>query len=1063
MKRFWKWLVPAVLALVMLLSVTGALAEGAYGMATTDQVVVRKQPSTDANYWFRIDTGFVCEILDVVQKGDTTWYKVNSTHPDPTKDNTYIGYVRGQYFRPLTEDETAAYLAGQGVITSTATPEPTATPDTWQGTGAVTATPTIRPSTDNVFGGQFDVGIMVGATATPTTVPTAEPDYNPGAEEDGAADEGTYVTNATGVITASGTNFRISPSTSGELIGKLSEDTVVELITIPDVVDSDHWYRIRYNGQEGYVQSNYVRVLTVGYTPTPAPSAYGYARLLYDSANLRDAAGGTTQAQWTGKGSMLQIVGPSEYKNSHDWYPVYYGVSGKIYYVRDDVVELVNVSGGNVTVVTPTPAVNDTVSGYGYVITTKGGVNLRLKPAGETVAQIKRGTVVSCIGNPVKPEGSSYTWYYVQYNNLRGYLRGDCVKVCNANGDDIVVTTAPTATPAPVVSASSYVKLIKGNVNLREEPAGSSQGYLPKDLILPVVGNVIPKGTAGKYAWYPVRTADGRFGYVRSDCVMECDANGNEITATATPAPGTTVTPGVTGAPVLSTYGYVQITQSSTNLRDSVDGDTIYQLKRESVWPLIGLPVTYKQVTWYPIQANGYTGFVRGDCAYKLSAEQELSYLQGNGIPEITVTPEPTPVMSNYVKTILDYVNLRKSASKDAAAPYKVRTGTVMAYTGTKTVGTATWYRIVYKDTELWVLGSCVEVMTQAEYDAWLGENPAATPQPDAIKGYLKTVKEGVNVRDKANGSKIVARLTGGSVVPYYAEAVAAGNYDWYAIRTLDGVDGYVRSDMVEKCDQNGGALPTATPVVGGNTGNTGSTSPQEATYTTLRLGSSGTKVKNLVTELKNQGYYAGSITSNYTSAVREAVIAFQTAKGLTVDGIAGSQTQHALYGTVPPGTADYTNLTFDFYPAEKIDWFTGGIQQLWAKGANYKVYDVKTGIVWWAHRWSGADHADVEPLTAADTARLCQIYGVDDAQDIWDNNLWQRRPCLVTIGTRTFACSLMGMPHNPDGDTIDNNNMTGQICIHFTNSKGHESGKVDSYHQKAIEEAYQACPAGQK
>ena len=32
---------------------------------------------------------------------------------------------------------------------------------------------------------------------------------------------------------------------------------------------------------------------------------------------------------------------------------------------------------------------------------------------------------------------------------------------------------------------------------------------------------------------------------------------------------------------------------------------------------------------------------------------------------------------------------------------------------------------------------------------------------------------------------------------------------------------------------------------------------------------------------------------------------------------------------------------------------------------------------------------------------------------------------------------------------------MTGQICMHFTNSKGHESGKVDTNHQKAIQEAY--------
>ena len=65
----------------------------------------------------------------------------------------------------------------------------------------------------------------------------------------------------------------------------------------------------------------------------------------------------------------------------------------------------------------------------------------------------------------------------------------------------------------------------------------------------------------------------------------------------------------------------------------------------------------------------------------------------------------------------------------------------------------------------------------------------------------------------------------------------------------------------------------------------------------------------------------------------------------------------------------------------------------MWAKGANYKVYDVKTGIVWWAHRWSGGYHVDAEPLTAADTARLCKCYGVTTASEItakkYFRNIW--------------------------------------------------------------------------
>ena len=110
MKHSWHWM-RTLLTLTLVLTLCGltpaavpnvgyaeSAAEGttaaaAYGMATADDVIVRKQPSTSANYWFRINTGFVCEILDTVVRGDTTWYKVNRTHPTPT-GRTYIGYVR---------------------------------------------------------------------------------------------------------------------------------------------------------------------------------------------------------------------------------------------------------------------------------------------------------------------------------------------------------------------------------------------------------------------------------------------------------------------------------------------------------------------------------------------------------------------------------------------------------------------------------------------------------------------------------------------------------------------------------------------------------------------------------------------------------------------------------------------------------------------------------------------------------------------------------------------------------------------------------------------------------
>lgn len=1043
MKHSWHWM-RTLLTLTLVLTLCGltpaavpnvgyaeSAAEGtttaaAYGMATADDVIVRKQPSTSANYWFRINTGFVCEILDTVVRGDTTWYKVNSTHPTPN-GRTYIGYVRASFFRPLTAEETEAYLAS-GRVNVTAIPAPAQTPALTLQPSADDALVTATPASGSDF--PFDTSIMGGTTSTPLVSMITPTPTN------------SQVTYGTGEITASGTNFRVAPSLSAGVIGKLNSGTVVTLLAIPDTIDENHWYQIRYNGQEGYIQSNFIRVLTAAVTATPQPSVYGTVKLLYDSANLRDAPNGTTRALWQGKGSTLSVAGISQDKGGFTWYPVYYGTDNTVYYVRSDVVEY-TAGSGVINTPTPTPASG---SAYGYVITTAAGVNLRLSAGGEVIVQVPRNVVLTCIGAPVQTSGSSYLWYYVRYNNLAGYIRGDFVRVCDQNGNPLgEATAAPSVTATPVVY-SGYVKLTKTGVNLRVSPAGRSQGQYDIGLILPIAGATV---SSGRYQWFCVRTPDGKTGYVRSDCAVPCDLNGNQVTVTPTPAPTTSI----------STYGYIQITKPSTNLRRTIGGETIHQLAKESVWPLIGTVITTNGVTWYPVSADGYTGFVRGDCAYKLSATQEASYLAGKGIPKETPAPTGSIQQTSYVQTTLDYVNLRQTASRDSKSVAKVRTGTVLAFNATTTAGTSTWYRVVYNSTEVWVLGSCVKVMTQAEYQEWLNKNPgAATPQPDAAKGYIVTTRDGVNIRATANGSNILTRVNKGTVLPYYAENIKAGSYTWYLIRLSNGTEGYIRSDMVSKSNNNGGTLPIATPAPTGSP----ATKPS-ATYTTLRLGSTGDAVTRLVQELINQGYYTGSVTNVYTSAVQAAVRAFQSAKGLTVDGIAGKQTQHALFGTVEPGADDYTDYNFQFYPAEKIDWYTGGIQQLWAKGASYKIYDVRTGIVWWARRWAGYSHADIEPVTAADTARLCQIYGVNNAQEIWDKNLWQRRPCLITIGNRTFACSLFGMPHNPDGDTIPDNNMTGQICMHFTNSKGHESGKVDTYHQQAIEYAWQNCPAGHK
>lgn len=74
---------------------------------------------------------------------------------------------------------------------------------------------------------------------------------------------------------------------------------------------------------------------------------------------------------------------------------------------------------------------------------------------------------------------------------------------------------------------------------------------------------------------------------------------------------------------------------------------------------------------------------------------------------------------------------------------------------------------------------------------------------------------------------------------------------------------------------------------------------PAQALASTLCLGSRGDEVVTLQQALREQGYFTyARNTGYYGSITQDAVIRLQQDWGLTVDGIAGPQTQGALYGT---------------------------------------------------------------------------------------------------------------------------------------------------------------------
>ena len=208
----------------------------------------------------------------------------------------------------------------------------------------------------------------------------------------------------------------------------------------------------------------------------------------------------------------------------------------------------------------------------------------------------------------------------------------------------------------------------------------------------------------------------------------------------------------------------------------------------------------------------------------------------------------------------------------------------------------------------------------------------------------------------------------------------------------------------------------------------------QIAVPKTSDKGDRGSHVKALQQALKLKGYYKASIDSSYGEKTVEAVKAFQKASHLTDDGVAGFSTIKKLFGK---NAANYT------LPTEQLDWFAVGSSTI-PKGASFTVKDVSTGKTFTAKRWSGANHLDAEPASADDTKTVKEVFGGD-----WS---WQRRSILVKYDGHVYAASMNGMPHGTA--TVDGNNFSGHFCIHFYNSRTHDTNRVDETHQNAVASA---------
>ena len=226
-----------------------------------------------------------------------------------------------------------------------------------------------------------------------------------------------------------------------------------------------------------------------------------------------------------------------------------------------------------------------------------------------------------------------------------------------------------------------------------------------------------------------------------------------------------------------------------------------------------------------------------------------------------------------------------------------------------------------------------------------------------------------------------------------------------------------------------------------------------------MQLGSSSDAVKTLQTNLKSLGYYAGSLTGNYGEKTQAAVVAYQKAKGLTADGIAGSKTLAAISADLNKGSSSSAGSSNSGSSssgslAQRASQVIFSNYSNWgrnyANGELCTVFDFETGYSWTLRIMSKDKHMDAEPATAQDTAIMNKAFG--------NKQTWTTKVVWVTFSDgKTYIGSTHNVPHTPYH--ITTNNFDGHLCVHFPRpmADAEATGPYAVSHQEAILAGWEA------
>ena len=675
----------------------------------------------------------------------------------------------------------------------------------------------------------------------------------------------------------------------------------------------------------------------------------------------------------------------------------------------------------------------ETVSSYPYTTKTKVKVNLRSRRSTRSVLLKKIPA-----GAEITVKSVKGSWAEITYNKYSGYVMTEYIVLKEVKKVKVTPTPTPVPTLSPEEDAGGYHILQKGS-------EGAEVTALQEALI---------------ELGYLKGKADGKYGSGTEKAVIAFQQN-NDYPATGimdanvqaflysgkpknasgtktkintvSPVDGVAMKKGNKGAKVtalqkkLIELGYLKGTASGTYDDATVSAVRAFQKKNG-------------------LTSNGTAGALTQEL---LNSGKALS-ATATATPKVTATPKPTPTVAIPEQSLRsgDSGNDVKTVQK-RLKELKYYKGTVDGKMGKTTVTALKAFQEAHGLKADGVAGKATYAILFSSGAMPKGTTP--TPAPAATSTPASS-SSWPTLRRNDSG-EAVAQLQEALINLGYLSGKADGNYGEKtaeAVRafqknnslTVDGTAGEQTQKLLYSGNaKKASAKASATPKV------TATPAPANGT---MKVGSTGADVKSLQQKLIELGYLSGKADGIYGNKTASAVKAYQKAKKLTADGVAGQKTLASLNSSSGSKTQSQTTSaktqSASKPSASRVqyaNWYDK-VKSVAKKYPYVTIYDIATGISWQGHIFSVGAHADYEPVTRNDTARLVKVFG---------GNTWTPRAVWVVFSDGSvYIGSTHSMPHDVQHTT--DNNFAGHTCLHFPRTQAQVSaiGPYATKHQNTID-----------